>query len=106
MHVGAAPLPASSGQRSRHRLNRSGNRRLNSALHMIALTQVGTHEPAKAFMARKQAEGKSNREARRCLKRYIARAIFRILKEIDRAATGQVDRGRVQDRGGTVAVSA
>jgi transposase len=90
MHVGTAPLPVSSGQTSRHRLNRSGNRRLNSALHMMALTQVRMHEPARAFMARKQAEGKSRREARRCLKRYIARSVFGILREIEQAGTGQV----------------
>ena len=90
MHTGTAPLPVSSGQTSRHRLNRCGNRRLNSALHMIAITQVRTHEPAKAFMARKQAEGKSGREALRCLKRYIARSVFGILKEIDTASAGQV----------------
>jgi len=71
-------------------LNRCGNRRLNSALHMIALTQMRMHEPARAFMARKQAEGKSGREARRCLKRHIARSVFGILREIDRAGTGQV----------------
>jgi len=90
MHTGTAPLPVSSGQTSRHRLNRSGNRRLNSALHMIAVTQIRMHEPARAFMARKQAEGKSGREALRCLKRYIARSIFGLLKEIDAAGTGQV----------------
>ena len=90
MHIGVAPVPASSGQRSRHRLNRGGNRRLNAAVHMMALTQIRMHEPARAFMARKQAEGKSMREARRCLKRYIARSIFGILKEIEAAGSGQV----------------
>jgi transposase len=90
MHVGTAPLPVSSGQTTRHRLNRCGNRRLNSALHMIALTQMRMHEPAQAFTARKQAEGKSGREARRCLKRHIARSVFGILREIDRAGKGHV----------------
>lgn len=90
MHVGTAPLPVSSGQVSRHRLNRHGNRRLNSAVHMIAVTQVRMHGPAKEFMARKQAEGKSKREALRCLKRYIARSVFGILREIDRAGQGTV----------------
>jgi len=90
MHIGTAPIPVSSGQRSRHRLNRGGNRRLNSAVHMMALTQMRMHEPARAFVARKQAEGKSMRDARRCLKRYIARAIFGILKEIEAAGSGRL----------------
>ena len=90
MHTGVAPLPASSGQSSRHRLNRSGNRRLNSALHMMALTQARSHEPARAFMARKRAEGMSNREAMRCLKRYIARSVFGMLKRIEPAGAGQL----------------
>lgn len=88
MHAGTAPLPVSSGQSSRHRLNRRGNRRLNAAIHMMAVTQVRMHPPARAFMARKQAEGKSKREALRCLKRYIARSVFGILRDVDRAGPG------------------
>ncbi len=90
MHTGTAPLPASSGQTIRHRLNRSGNRRLNSALHMMALTQARSHEPARAYMARKKAEGKSTREAMRCLKRHIARSVFGVLKRIEQATAGQI----------------
>jgi transposase len=71
MHAGAAPLPASSGSTSRHRLNRSGNRRLNCALHRIAVTQGQHHPPARAYLARKQAEGKSRKEALRALKRHL-----------------------------------
>jgi transposase len=78
-HSGAAPLPASSGQRQRHRLNRRGNRQLNCALHRIAVTQARVHAPARAYLERKQAEGKSRREALRCLKRHLARTIFGIL---------------------------
>jgi transposase len=78
-HAGAAPLPASSGQRQRHRLNRGGNRQLNCALHRIAVTQARIHPAARAYLERKQAEGKSRREALRCLKRHLARVIFRIL---------------------------
>jgi transposase len=81
-HSGAAPLPASSGQKQRHRLNRKGNRQLNCALHRIAVTQGRLHPPARAYLARKQAEGKSRREALRCLKRHLARVIFHILKTI------------------------
>lgn len=79
MHAGAAPLPASSGKRQRHRLNRSGNRQLNCALHRIAVTQGRHHPPARAYLARKQAEGKSRKEALRCLKRHLARTVYRTL---------------------------
>jgi transposase len=106
MHVGMAPLPVSSGQSSRHRLNRCGNRRLNSALHMIAITQMRMHDPARAFMARKQAEGKSTREALRCLKRYIARSVFGILKEVEAASPGQVVRVAFRTETTQVAASA
>ena len=79
MHSGAAPLPASSGNRRRHRLNRSGNRQLNCALHRIAVTQGRHHPPARAYLARKEAEGKSRKEALRCLKRHLARTVYRTL---------------------------
>jgi transposase len=83
MHAGAAPLPASSGKSSRHRLNRSGNRQLNCALHRIAVTQGRHHPPARAYLARKQADGKSRKEALRCLKRHLARSVYRTLKAIE-----------------------
>lgn len=79
MLAGVAPIPASSGQTSRMRLNRGGNRQLNRALHGIALAQVRTYPPAQAFMARKRTEGKSWREAIRALKRHLARVVFRLL---------------------------
>lgn len=79
MHAGAAPLPASSGNRQRHRLNRSGNRQLNCALHRIAVSQGRHHPPAQAYLARKEAEGKSRREALRCLKRHLARTVYQTL---------------------------
>jgi transposase len=66
-HAGVAPLEASSGKRQRHRLDRGGNRQLNCALHRIAVTQGRWHPPARAYLERKQAEGKSRREALRCL---------------------------------------
>ena len=79
MHAGSAPLQAASGNRQRHRLNRSGNRQLNCALHRIAVTQGRHHAPAKAYLERKQAEGKSRKEALRCLKRYLARTVYHAL---------------------------
>jgi transposase len=81
MHAGSSPLPASSGAHQRHRLNRTGNRQLNCALHRIAVTQKRVHAPAIAYLQRKEAEGKSSREALRCLKRQLARVVFRTLKE-------------------------
>jgi hypothetical protein len=85
MHVGAAPLLASSGKTARHRLNRRGNRRLNSVLHIIAVTQARMHPPAIAYVARRRGEGLSMREALRCLKRHIARRVFRILRQAEQA---------------------
>jgi transposase len=77
---GAAPLDASSGRKLRHRLNRAGNRKLNRALHIIAVTQIRTHTPAKAYYQRRQTAGNTNKEALRALKRHLARTVFRTLK--------------------------
>jgi len=77
---GTAPIPASSGNTQRHRLDRGGNRQLNCALHRLAVNK-GTWDPdAAAYLARKQAEGQSRKEALRCLKRHLARRVWRILK--------------------------
>jgi transposase len=78
--AGAAPIPASSGRRQRHRLNPGGDRQLNAALHRIAVCQGRHHPPAIAYLARKQAEGKTRREALRCLKRQLARTVWRLLQ--------------------------
>jgi transposase len=79
-HAGVAPLDASSGKHQRHRLDRGGNRQLNCALHRIAVTQGRVHGPARAYLERKQSEGKSRREALRCLKRQLARTVYTSLK--------------------------
>jgi transposase len=79
-HAGVAPLDASSGKSQRHRLDRGGNRQLNCALHRIAVTQGRWHPPARAYLERKQAEGKTRREALRCLKRQLARTVYTTLK--------------------------
>ena len=79
-HAGVAPLEASSGKQRRHRLDRGGNRQLNCALHRIAITQGRVHPPARAYLERKQNEGKSRREAIRCLKRQLARTVDTTLK--------------------------
>lgn len=87
--AGIAPIPACSGNRTRLRLDRGGNRQLNCAVHRIAVTQSRVHAPAKDYLARKRAEGKSNREALRCLKRHLIRRVWRLLNdsEFDRSMT-------------------
>ena len=77
--TGTAPIPASSGQVVRHRLHRGGDRRLNSALHMIAITKARLDPQTKAYLERKRAEGKTKREALRCLKRHLARRVHHLL---------------------------
>jgi len=79
-HGGVAPLEASSGRVQRHRLDRGGNRQLNAALYRVAITQARYHPAARAYLERKQAEGKSRREAIRCLKRLLVRVVFNTLK--------------------------
>jgi transposase len=78
---GAAPIPASSGQLVRYRLDPGGDRQLNRALHTIIVSRRKNHPPTIAYIERKIREGKSVREAIRCLKRHLARHIFRVLEE-------------------------
>lgn len=85
MLAGACPIPASSGRTIRHRLNRSGDRQLNRALHDITLTRWRVCPRTHAYIARRRAEGKSDPEIRRCLKRHIARELFRALQAADPA---------------------
>ncbi len=77
---GAAPIPASSGQTVRVRLNRSGDRQLNQALHLIVLTRLRYDPATRAYAQRRRAQGKTNREIRRCLVRYVARQLYRLLE--------------------------
>jgi transposase len=78
-HAGTAPVPASSGKTQRQRLHRGGDRQLNRAIHIIALSRAKTDPETRAYLARKQAEGKTKLEAIRCLKRHLARRIWRLL---------------------------
>jgi Transposase and inactivated derivatives len=78
--AGVAPIPASSGQTTRHRLNRGGDRQLNRALHTITVSRLVCHEETRAYAARRLAEGKTTREVRRCLKRHLARRVFKLLE--------------------------
>lgn len=93
MKSGASPVPCSSGQRTQHRLNRGGDRQLNHALHIIAITRAQRDPATKKYLARKEAEGKTSKGALRSLKRHLARRFHRLLAEppVDqqRAANGQ-----------------
>jgi transposase len=79
--AGAAPIPISSGRRDHVRLNRGGDRQLNCALHRIAITRARSCPETRAYLARKLAEGKTKPEAYRCLKRHLARRIWRLLRD-------------------------
>ena len=76
---GVSPIEASSGKIVRHRLNRGGNREANRALHLICVERMARDQRTKEYVCRRTAEGKSKREIMRCLKRYIAREVYRVL---------------------------
>jgi len=78
---GVCPIPASSGKTQRHRLNRGGNCRANAALFRVVIVRMRWHGPTKAYVARRTAQGLSKREIIRCLKRYLAREIYRIIRK-------------------------
>lgn len=80
MLAGAAPIPASSGKTVRYRLNRSGNRQLNRALHTIVLSRLQYDPDTRAYAEKRRSKGKTDREIKRCLKRYIARQLYRQLE--------------------------
>ena len=77
--AGVNPIPASSGNTVRHRLNRGGDRVLNSALHLVAVSKMGHDPETRAYVEKRIKEGKTKKETLRCLKRYIARRVFKIL---------------------------
>jgi transposase len=86
MLAGTAPIPASSGKTVRYRLNRSGDRQLNRALHTVVLSRLQRDERTRAYAERRRTEGKTDREIKRCLKRYIARELYRRLESPPSAA--------------------
>jgi transposase len=79
--AGLAPIPVSSGRTDRHRLDRGGNRQINAAIHRVAVTRARCHAETIQFIARKKTEGKTHREAIRCLKRHLARRVWQLLRE-------------------------
>jgi transposase len=81
MLAGVAPIPANSGQiTTRYRLNRHGDRQLNRALHTVVTTRLTCHQPTRDYLERRTTEGKTPREIKRCLKRYVARDLYRLLE--------------------------
>ncbi|WP_289501590.1 transposase, partial [Gloeocapsopsis sp. IPPAS B-1203] len=78
---GVCPIPTSSGKIQRHRLNRGGNRQANAALFRVVIVRMRWHEPTKAYVARRTAQGLSKQEIIRCLKRYLAREIYQIIRK-------------------------
>jgi transposase len=78
--AGTVPIPASSGRTQRHRLDHGGNRQINCALHRLAVTKGRLDPESAAYLARRQAEGKTRREAIRCLKRHLARRVWHLLQ--------------------------
>ena len=78
--AGAAPIPASSGNTRRQRLDRGGNRQINAALHRVIVTRARCHQPTRDYIERRRRDGKTTREAIRCLKRYLARRVWNLLR--------------------------
>mgnify|MGYP003044005214 FL=1 len=81
---GVSPVPVSSGKTNRYRLNRGGDRAANSALHIISIGRLRTDDKMKEYVARRVAEGHSKMEAIRCLKRYISREVYTLLRNQNR----------------------
>ncbi len=81
--AGVSPIEASSGRVTRHRLNRFGDRKLNRALHTIVNWRLLHHQPTQQYLTRRRAEQKSDTEIRRCLKRYTARHLFRLMEAVE-----------------------
>ena len=77
---GVAPIPAGSGNTQRHRLDQGGNRQINAALHRVIVTRARCHPPTRDYIERRRREGKTTREAIRCLKRYLARRVWHLLQ--------------------------
>ncbi|MET4003002.1 transposase [Arthrobacter sp. UYCu511] len=81
--AGVNPIPASSGNTVRHRLNRGGDRSLNCALHMVAITRMTHDEETRGYVQKREAEGRTTKEIRRCIKRYLARRVYRIFNAFE-----------------------
>src|SRR3954471_12517534 len=78
--AGVAPIPASSGNTQRQRLDQGGNRQINAALHRVIVTRARCHQPTRDYIERRRLDGKTTRDAIRCLKRYLARQVWKLLR--------------------------
>jgi transposase len=97
---GTSPVPATSGQnQTRHRLNRGGDRQLNRALYHVAITKQRCDPATKAYIARRVAEGKTEREAIRCIKRFLARRVWRLLEHSNITDSAGLRGGNVSHTG-------
>ena len=103
---GSSPVQASSGQTVRHRLNRGGNRKANNALWRIATTRIHNDARTQAYVAKREAEGKNRKEIIRCLKRHIAREVYRLLTNPPPTPNCARLRTRRQDAGITITQAA
>ncbi len=92
--AGVAPLEASSGQRTRHRLSRMGDRNLNRALHTVAITRLRCHPESREYEARRATQGKTHRDVRRSLKRILARRFYRLIQTATLPAPGTIEVAR------------
>jgi transposase len=92
---GVSPVEASSGKVVRHRLNRGGNRDANRALHLICVVRMRIDQRTRRYAARRASEGNSKKEIIRCLKRYVAREVYRVLAPSVADADSSVEEGRV-----------
>jgi hypothetical protein len=87
VEAGVAPIPANSGQvTTRYRINRYGDRQLNNALHTVVQSRIQYQQATRDYIARRTAEGKTPREIKRCLARYVARDLYRLLENEPAAA--------------------
>jgi transposase len=89
--AGVAPIPASSGRTHRHRLNRGGDRAANNALHTIVLTRMRFDERTRAYVERRTKEGLNKKDIMRCLKRFVAREVYRALTSTPTEQITQTD---------------
>lgn len=85
---GVAPIPASSGMTTRHRLSRGGHRQANAAIYRTVIVRMQHHQPTKAYLARRTAQGRTKAEIIRCLKRYVARELWALIKPLRQTNTG------------------
>jgi transposase len=94
MHTGVAPIPVWSGNQTRYRLNRGGNRQLNAAIHRVAVTQLRAHPPARTLVDRRIAAGKTKPEALRVLKRHLADVIYAAMRQDEQAPSYKASAGQ------------